>query len=544
MNKIKLSVIVISYNMKRELPRTLISLSTLMQLDICSDEYEVIIIDNGTKDNEKLKYCTKIQKNYFLYLVSNPEKSPVNAINFGLEKARGDLICVMIDGARMASPRMLATAIEASKIFETPVIGVHGFHIGPEVQMKSVLKGYNQEIEDRLLLNIDWQKNGYRLFDISVFAGSSRKGWFVLPSESNAIFLKRKHWENLNGYDTAFKSPGGGLANLDIWKRSCATENAEVILLFGEGTFHQIHGGIATNAKESVLPQFFDEYFKIRNENYIEPKNKPVIYGTTNQHLEKSIRYSLNLSCVDNYKTKNVSINNYKATKLQDVTQIHYLHVLFSIHKNFNPISYLEIGVRNVDSLALAQNFGLGIDPNPTIKVSLEKNIKIYQTTSDDFFNQIKSNEIEIDFAFIDGMHLFEFALRDFINIEKYSNKKTIVAIDDIYPTKKEQADRLRHTQIWTGDIWKLFYCLKKYRKDLKLIPINTSPTGLLLVYGLNPNDKTLINNYEQITNSFIKIKKIPSQILNRKKSITFEHIGCDIFFQNLSKKIYNKNIA
>ena len=38
------------------------------------------------------------------------------------------------------------------------------------------------------------QGYGYRLFGASVFAGSSAKGWFVLPAETNALFLTAPHW--------------------------------------------------------------------------------------------------------------------------------------------------------------------------------------------------------------------------------------------------------------------------------------------------------------------------------------------------------------
>jgi cellulose synthase/poly-beta-1,6-N-acetylglucosamine synthase-like glycosyltransferase len=44
----KLSVIVVSYNMARELPRTIRSISPAMQHDIDSRDYEVILIDNGS----------------------------------------------------------------------------------------------------------------------------------------------------------------------------------------------------------------------------------------------------------------------------------------------------------------------------------------------------------------------------------------------------------------------------------------------------------------------------------------------------------------
>ena len=36
--------------------------------------------------------------------------------------------------------------------------------------------------------------------------------------------------------------------------------------------------------------------------------------------------------------------------------------------------------------------------------------------------------------AFIDGMHLFEFALRDFINTERHCSPKAVIVFDDILP--------------------------------------------------------------------------------------------------------------
>ena len=48
MSNPRLSVIVIGYNMARELPRTVRSLSAALQRDISADDYEVIVIDNGS----------------------------------------------------------------------------------------------------------------------------------------------------------------------------------------------------------------------------------------------------------------------------------------------------------------------------------------------------------------------------------------------------------------------------------------------------------------------------------------------------------------
>ena len=56
------------------------------------------------------------------------------------------------------------------------MIGTIAFHLGPELRVESVKRGYNQAIEDELLAGSGWEADGYRLFTISVFAGSSGRG--------------------------------------------------------------------------------------------------------------------------------------------------------------------------------------------------------------------------------------------------------------------------------------------------------------------------------------------------------------------------------
>ena len=45
-----LSVVVVAYDMIRELPRTLFTLGTSYQRDIEADDYEVIVVDNGSPE--------------------------------------------------------------------------------------------------------------------------------------------------------------------------------------------------------------------------------------------------------------------------------------------------------------------------------------------------------------------------------------------------------------------------------------------------------------------------------------------------------------
>src|SRR5439155_1870694 len=161
-----------------------------------------------------------------------------------------------------------------------------------------------------------------------------------------------------------------------------------------------------------------------------------------------------------------------------------YLDVLRQVHEELDPRTYLEVGVRAGSSLALARCPAIGIDPVPEVPVALPA-ARVIISTSDAYFES-PQDVGPIDFAFIDGMHLFEYGLRDFMHIEERSSPTTLVAIDDIYPNHPRQAARSRSTRIWTGDIWKLMVCLKERRRDLLLLPLDSSPTGILLVAGLD----------------------------------------------------------
>jgi hypothetical protein len=275
----KLSVVVIAYNMARELPRTLQTLSASFQRDIAVDDYEVIVVDNGSTAPADEALCRRLCPNAVFHTLADAPRSPVAAINHGLAQARGALVGVCIDGARMLSPRLLATALDAARLHPRPVIGTLAFHLGPDVQSRSVANGYHQQAEDALLASVDWAADGYQLFSIAVFASSSADGWFTLPAETNALFLTRDHWQALGGYDPAFVAPGGGLVNLDTWARACADPSGSVILLLGEATFHQVHGGIATNSPVSKWQPFHDEYVRVRGTGYVRPDGMPTLFG-------------------------------------------------------------------------------------------------------------------------------------------------------------------------------------------------------------------------------------------------------------------------
>jgi glycosyltransferase involved in cell wall biosynthesis len=292
----ELSVVVAAYHMARELPRTLYSLSTAMQQGIAASQYEIIVVDNGSPQPLQPAAAALPGMRLSWHRFAPAPPSPVRAINFGLRRARGRLIGAMIDGARLASPGLLAGALLAARLHARPVISTLGFHLGPAEQMKSVAAGYDQHEEDRLLVQAGWTEDGYRLFDISALAGSSAGGLFLPIAESNALFMPRALWRELGWFDERFAAPGGGFANLDIYVRACGLPASTLITLLGEGTFHQVHGGIATNAPVSPWDGFHEEYRRLRGKDFALVEREPIYVGRAPPQALRVIEESARLA--------------------------------------------------------------------------------------------------------------------------------------------------------------------------------------------------------------------------------------------------------
>jgi hypothetical protein len=189
-----------------------------------------------------------------------------------------------------------------------------------------------------------------------------------------------------------------------------------------------------------------------------------------------------------------------------------YLDVLGRIHRHLRPRTYVEIGVQYGLSLALAQpeTRALGIDPAPDLKVPAPANAKIYRETSDDFFAKYdvraELGGLPIDLAFIDGMHRFEFALRDFMNLERHCTPRSTILFDDCFPHDRRTAQREQVAEFWSGDVWKVLVLLKKYRPDLAIHTVAAPRTGLCIVRNLDPSSRFLADNMERLVAEFMAL--------------------------------------
>jgi len=189
-----------------------------------------------------------------------------------------------------------------------------------------------------------------------------------------------------------------------------------------------------------------------------------------------------------------------------------YIDLLSKIHGHLRPRTYVEVGVETGQTLCLVlpDTRAIGIDPEPKICHALSAGTTLHTMTSDEYFAghdvQAELGGLPIDLAFIDGMHHFEFALRDFINIEKLCTPRSTILIHDCYPLDRFTSERERHVEFWSGDIWRFMLVLRKYRPDLRLHTVATAPTGLGVARGLDPQSRVLEENFDPIVREFLAL--------------------------------------
>ena len=280
---IDLSVVVVFYNMRREAARTLQSLSRSYQEEIGDVDYEVIVVENGSSDDQKLgeAFVGSFGPEFrYLDLGADATPSPAMALNRGIREGRGRTFALMIDGAHVLTPGVLRFGLAGLATYAPAIVATQQWYLGPGQQGDAMGNGYDEEYEDRLFEGIAWPNAGHRLFEIGHFVGD--RDWLDGVWESNCMFVPRRLLAQVGCFDESFSMAGGGYANLELYERLGSSPDVTVCTIMGEGSFHQVHGGVTTNQtdaaeRRSRVFSYGQHYADLRGRPFKGP-GKPIHY--------------------------------------------------------------------------------------------------------------------------------------------------------------------------------------------------------------------------------------------------------------------------
>lgn len=212
---------------------------------------------------------------------------------------------------------------------------------------------------------------------------------------------------------------------------------------------------------------------------------------------------------------------------------------LGALHDRLAPRSYLEIGVNDGRSLTLSRAPSIAVDPAFKVTSEVHCDLELVRATSDDFF--ARRDPVAhlpggvIDLGFIDGMHLSDFALRDFINVERFTTWTSVIVLDDMLPRSVSEAARDRHTGAWAGDVYKVAGVLRRHRPDLLCLAVDTEPTGVVIVFGADASNRTLPDGYDALHAELVvpDPQDVPADVITRTGSVDPERLlAADIWKQ------------
>lgn len=206
--------------------------------------------------------------------------------------------------------------------------------------------------------------------------------------------------------------------------------------------------------------------------------------------------------------------------------------LLAALHERVAPRTYLETGVNTGRSMSLSRVPSIGIDPEFTVTEELQTDVHLARTSSDEFFARrrpLAHLPIPVlDLAFVDGMHLAEYALRDILSIERFTLPTSVIVVDDMLPRTVEMANRKRTSKAWTGDVYKVAEALRRLRPDLLVVEVDTRPTGTCVVLFPDATRQGVLEGYDEWLASTAVVpdpQQVPEEVLRRTRAIGAEEL-------------------
>jgi Methyltransferase domain len=166
---------------------------------------------------------------------------------------------------------------------------------------------------------------------------------------------------------------------------------------------------------------------------------------------------------------------------------------------------YLEIGVfkgevffsvKAMRKYAVDPAFSFTMQMRYQVMLKNPANIRAryFRKTSDVFFQEDAPklfSKKKIDICFIDGMHEFEYALRDVENALQYLDEGGVIVLHDCNPLTAEATisfadwEKKNYAGPWNGDVWKTIVYLRSLRDDINVFTLDTDHGLGIVVKGI-----------------------------------------------------------
>ena len=164
--------------------------------------------------------------------------------------------------------------------------------------------------------------------------------------------------------------------------------------------------------------------------------------------------------------------------------------------------SYLEIGIRRGETIASVEAWRkIGVDPAPQLQnisgSGLSKRfdqITVHAKTSDEYFQRCHE---KFDVVFIDGLHVYEQAIKDILNSLNHLRHDGYIVVHDCNPMTENAATREWHAGVWNGDVWKAIYDIKTNYPELNYVVLDED-FGLGIIWKDGENDRIYAPDFKQ----------------------------------------------
>ena len=166
--------------------------------------------------------------------------------------------------------------------------------------------------------------------------------------------------------------------------------------------------------------------------------------------------------------------------------------IINSIASKIKASDYLEIGVYDgycFERVMIPNKDA--VDPDSPFRHTN------FRMTSDKFFDYLNPKK-GYDIIFIDGLHVHEQSLRDFINSEKHLNPGGFIIFHDTNPPTKSHATDECKSGDWNGSVYKTIITLRSEWPNLNIFTVDTDWGVTVVTKGWQ---KRMILNLERCLN-------------------------------------------